>query len=114
MSQRFAGGEKKCDPLHDPFFMALSFRRKDNSFETFEVKSNVKQMIKIENLSLEKLSQKSGVSQDIIRQVLSHDQIKNVAFGDLLSIANALHISVTYLFDIYGFSKRWNNSYFYN
>lgn len=36
------------------FFMAmLPFRRKNNSFEAFEVNSNVKQMIKIENISLE-------------------------------------------------------------
>lgn len=72
---------------------------KESNYEVYNIfSSNVKMYRKKLSLTQEQLAEKSNCSSSYIKQIESSKEYKNVSLSTIISICNALDISVAELF----------------
>lgn len=90
------------------YLEAISFKKSNTTFINHGLRSNISDILKKSKISPGELSNKTGISVDIIKEAMTNEGIKNIRLGQLLIIGNFFHIPLTYLFDINRLYQVWD------
>lgn len=90
------------------YLEAISFKKSNTTFINHGLRSNISDILKKSKISPGELSNKTGISVDIINEAMTNEGIKNIRLGQLLIIGNFFHIPLTCLFDINRLYQLWD------